>query len=1254
MKTHKFVWLIFVVLAFIFCFTSCFSTDGGSFERQRQIAPEPTPACNIAIKNEEELNEDALFLAAIGIIDAKDYQAYSMLSRGMAARIVSDMAGLSGKAKESEYTHPFIDLTEEYENQISFLYYNGIVDGITGNTFKEEDICGLPAFLTYLIRALDYAGGTESDVTEETAIARAEERGIIAEGYATENNGVLSVNEAFSICSDALYAYINEGLTLLAYLAAEGKAQPVQKDYGDAYEIYGSEVSPFYEETFDDKKMDGYDAKSSEGRVVWQGSHSAGADNAITRNGYLQISGEEQYLVENQQIALKKSLMQEKESYGMTFTVNIQCMGNEGNEGRVIFRVIPRTADEEFTKYYAINYYMVIPLDNYIANLARCKWSITNTNAPTGTEPLAEAYFLLEENVDYTGRVLIENTEDGAVHIEFYIDGADRDAQNAGPLMEYTDTSEYKIMESAEGPAFGNSGYLDSGWGPSSTSLFDDVKIYDVQNFKLKEKEIQEYSKEEAELLSDGELYTQMNYLLKNGVIIPYQRRLQFAANVTVEQFLATAMYLNGRHLRQGQSLGEFVASEYQTLFKGTKAEKETDLGRDITRYEAAVIIKSMMKGTAESLKYESFYEDELDEDYTRQVYFAVQNSYLLLDNENKFNGTGTVTRDELLLIMSKAVDSRLRDENYTLQVPAVFSDNAILQRDKTIPVSGRGMSGDTVTVEFAGRKKTVTVTDGGWLAELDSMPAGGPYDLKISDSGYSYTYKNLYVGEVFVVAGQSNAEWNVYDSEDNEDTLRKFNDQTKVRLFSPASVRGTTPLFDSETKWQVARDQWSEYIFGSASAIGVFSVQKLMSLNNDLEGVKIGIIQLTYGGTSIELFMPSSVSEKYVPEQADDEFIFSGFWNGYMEGVAPFAARALMYYQGENSTHLEHIYEIFLRDYISGARAAFYDEALPVMLVQLAGYGESYGQDSDSWAKIREVQQRVANTTENVGLVTAIDLSDADRYNIHPSRKREIGDRLAWLAMDLVYGSGRGKASRQMTEYQLDGNVYSIKFAAEELTFAKDPLGDVDFEVMTAEGKWIAAQSKTEGDTLFVWSDDAQNPVGVRYAWANYPRAVIYDENGLPVLPFNTAKDLYKITPESDFTTDETHLKKAYHLMSNNDAVINLTRNNELRHVLVLDAYRVEYTDGEIEGQQPGDRVVLLKKGGNILSESGTSETLVIKTAHGLKAGDWVLNTKYNEIRKVLEIIDENTFRIDLVENQAAGNIFETFICIGEITAQK
>ena len=68
-----------------------------------------------------------------------------------------------------------------------------------------------------------------------------------------------------------------------------------------------------------------------------------------------------------------------------------------------------------------------------------------------------------------------------------------------------------------------------------------------------------------------------------------------------------------------------------------------------------------------------------------------------------------------------------------------------------------------------------------------------------------------------------------------------------------------------------MARDQYSEQILGTASAIGVFYVQELLEINPELEHVKIGIIQITYGGTSIEMFMPECVNEKNGLVQEDD-----------------------------------------------------------------------------------------------------------------------------------------------------------------------------------------------------------------------------------------------------------------------------------------------------------------------------------------------------------------------------------------------
>ena len=1243
--------LAFIVILLLILFLS---NSGDHVKGQGEASPLPAQNNDSNIGTTGILGTSAQYFIENGLIAPEEYAADNYISRIVAVQMISDTTGMSREAENTAYTHPFIDISEKAEKQIGYLYHNSIIDGVTKNQFMEDEICNLDTFLVFLMRSLDYIGGQQSDITTQNVCEIATEKGLLSAGFEQNEADLLSVNEAFDICYKALDVFINDNETLLTYLRNKGIIKIADDEYAQLYHVSGPQITPFFEETFDDKKISGYDIKGKDNKTYWSGSHVKGTDNSITDDGYLQMAGDLQELVDNQQYALDKDYMKGNESYGMTFTVNIGEMGNEGDKSRVILRVIPRTADKAITKYYAINYFMVLPLGDYQSNLARCQWSITNNNAPSGTEPLAKAYYLLKENVDYTARLLIENTDDGNVHIEFYIDGADHYSTETEPLLEYTDTSEYKIMQSASGPAFGNSGYLTSGWGYASQVRFDDIRLYDAQSFAAQTAQLKSLTDTSAALNENDEYASQWRYLINHGVVKPYQKSVDFAGDISVAQFLASAMYLNGTFIADGQTLEDFVLPVYQTLFDGTDAEKQTDLDRTITRYEAAMIISDMMRGNPATKKYAALFNDTIDKDYITPVSFAVENSYLLLDEKNNFSGDATLTRQDMLWVFSCAVDSSLRNKNYLLQIPAVYSDNAIVQGNKPIPISGKGMSGDTVTVTFHGQTKTTTVVDGEWYVELDSEPYGGPYDLKIKDSGYSYTFRKLYVGEVFVVAGQSNAEWSVYDSDDNKDTLKEFNNQTRVRLFCPNSNRAVTPLDDTDSEWQLAYDQYSEHILGSASAVGVFYIQKLMEINPQLNNVKIGLIQMTYGGTSIELFLPDCVNDKNNFAQNDNEFVESGFWNGYMDCITPYAARALIYYQGENSAHLGYQYEPMLRDYIWGIRQEFGDASLPVLMVQLSGYGDNYGQDNDWWAKIREIQMRVANTTDNVGLVTAIDLSDKNPQNIHPTNKRPIGDRLAYLAMDLVYGKDENKQSASLVDYQLDGNVFKLTFDTDALVIKQDALGDVDFEVQNPGGEWVTAQAKVEGNALLVWDEMTSAPIGVRYAWANYPKACLYDENDLPILPFNTTKDLFTAISETELTTNAHQLRKAYHLLRDNDAVINLTRNNEFRYVRVINAYLVEYTDDDIAGQLPGDQVILLKRQDNFICESGTTETIVKITGHSLEVGDWIRNIKYDTITEVLEVIDANTVRVGNVAGQSNGNVFEVFKNTGTITAEE
>src|SRR5208283_5021592 len=88
-----------------------------------------------------------------------------------------------------------------------------------------------------------------------------------------------------------------------------------------------------------------------------------------------------------------------------------------------------------------------------------------------------------------------------------------------------------------------------------------------------------------------------------------------------------------------------------------------------------------------------------------------------------------------------------------------LFSDHAVLQAGRELPVWGTARDGEHVTVAIAGQKAATTAKDGRWLVRLPALPAGGPYTMTISGEGSAVTLSDLLVGEVWVCSGQSNME---------------------------------------------------------------------------------------------------------------------------------------------------------------------------------------------------------------------------------------------------------------------------------------------------------------------------------------------------------------------------------------------------------------------------------------------------------------------------------------------------------------
>ncbi len=187
------------------------------------------------------------------------------------------------------------------------------------------------------------------------------------------------------------------------------------------------------------------------------------------------------------------------------------------------------------------------------------------------------------------------------------------------------------------------------------------------------------------------------------------------------------------------------------------------------------------------------------------------------------------------------------------LELPLLFSDGAVLQRDRPLPVWGSAAPGAQVQVEFAGhRASAVAGADGRWSLQLPAQPAGGPHVLVVRAGSEQRRIADVLVGEVWLASGQSNMEWPVATSLHADEDIAGADDPL-LRHFKVPKSWATTP------QAQLAGGQWlaaTPQHVGEFSAVGYAFARELRQVLD----VPVGIIDSTWGGSAIEAWMDASM----------------------------------------------------------------------------------------------------------------------------------------------------------------------------------------------------------------------------------------------------------------------------------------------------------------------------------------------------------------------------------------------------------
>lgn len=224
---------------------------------------------------------------------------------------------------------------------------------------------------------------------------------------------------------------------------------------------------------------------------------------------------------------------------------------------------------------------------------------------------------------------------------------------------------------------------------------------------------------------------------------------------------------------------------------------------------------------------------------------------------------------------------------------------------------------------------------------------------------------------------------------------------------------------------------------------------------------------------------------------------------NAMVQPLVPFALRGALWYQGESNAERAEQYRTLLPSLIRDWRLGWGQGEFPFGIVQLAGFRARQAEPAASdWAELREAQALAARQA-NIGVVTAIDLGDAQ--DIHPTNKREVGRRLALWARAKVYGERLPWSGPQFTAMFVQAGDIRLQFDhADGLTTSngKAPTG---FAIAGIDRRFVWATARIDGTSVVVSSPQIAAPVAVRYAWADNPELNLVNGAGLPALPFRT-----------------------------------------------------------------------------------------------------------------------------------------------------
>lgn len=476
------------------------------------------------------------------------------------------------------------------------------------------------------------------------------------------------------------------------------------------------------------------------------------------------------------------------------------------------------------------------------------------------------------------------------------------------------------------------------------------------------------------------------------------------------------------------------------------------------------------------------------------------------------------------------------------MQLDLIYTNHMILQRDEPNIITG-WCDGEDITALFDNESYQAQVSDHRFVITLSAHPVGGPYSMIVKGHN-DITLSDIYFGDVYMLAGQSNMEFKVRQLYDAHTCIENshFNN---IRFFK-------TPQYEYQRDGidypRFEKPEWTKLSVKNVaefSAIGYYLAEKLDQLN-----IPIGFVECNRGGTSASCWIDAELLAKhpnlhkvYVEdyyrdiknqsEEAEDQArkAYQKAFDDYQKKVADYQAaypersvsqmkeeightpwpgpkghkdfcrpsglyevmfkkvnhysyKAVIWYQGEEDAHYGEYYQELLKVLIHNWRRDF-DQDIPFYIVQLPRYDDD---KTPKWPLVREAQMKAAQQEKDCYLIVSIDTGE--HRNIHPGDKHILGLRIANSILMHTY---------HLIEQADAPKLMDVSKEAHQiiLTFDQRLIDINDTKGFTLDGEDIVPVVNDQQVII--------PKVGhvLTYAYANDPQISLTNDYYIPISPF-------------------------------------------------------------------------------------------------------------------------------------------------------